>query len=174
MSRRRAIGEDRGTPRGSRRGHRTGSRSGSLKSIRCGMKQQLAWTLMACIAVFTSGTTLAERSATGIVKPLQSVQFSPDNDVKCLSSAVEAGDPTAGPSTWILKASSGCVVPWHFHTAEEQLIIISGAVVAEMIDHPPHAARARRVCHDGEPHAASVLLPRQVRVPDDRRLRSGL
>jgi hypothetical protein len=101
------------------------------------MKQQLAWTLMACIAVFTSGTTLAERSATGIVKPLQSVQFSPDNDVKCLSSAVEAGDPTAGPSTWILKASSGCVVPWHFHTAEEQLIIISGAVVAEMIDHPP-------------------------------------
>jgi len=56
------------------------------------MKQQIAWTLMACIAVFTSATTLAERSATGIVKPLQSVQFSPDNDVKCLSSAVEAGE----------------------------------------------------------------------------------
>ena len=59
------------------------------------MKQQIAGTLMACIAVFTSGTTLAERSVTGIVKPLQSVQFSLDNDVKCLWSAVEAGDPTA-------------------------------------------------------------------------------
>src|SRR3984893_11717694 len=30
-----------------------------------------------------------------------------------------------------------CVVPWHSHAAEEQLIIISGAVLAEMIDHPP-------------------------------------
>jgi quercetin dioxygenase-like cupin family protein len=37
----------------------------------------------------------------------------------------------------ILKASPGCVVPWHFHTAEEQLIIISGAVLAEMTDHQP-------------------------------------
>lgn len=101
------------------------------------MKRQLAGTLVACIAVFASGTTLAERSATGIVKPLQSVQFLQDNDVKCLSSAVEAGDPTAGHSTWILKAPSGCVVPWHSHTAEEQLIVISGAVLAEMIDHPP-------------------------------------
>ena len=101
------------------------------------MKQQLAGTLMACIAVFASGATLAERSATGIVKPLQSVQFSPDKDVKCLSSAVEAGDPAAGHSTWILKAPSGCVVPWHSHTAEEQLIIISGTVVAEMTDRAP-------------------------------------
>src|SRR5260370_18420233 len=101
------------------------------------MKQPITWTLIACIAVFTSGTTLAERSATGIVKPLRSVQFSPDSDVKCLSSAVETGDPTTGRSTLILKAAPGCVVPWHFHTAEEQLIIISGTVLAEMIDHPP-------------------------------------
>jgi mannose-6-phosphate isomerase-like protein (cupin superfamily) len=101
------------------------------------MKQQINWTLMACIAVFTGGATLAEGSATGTVKPLRSVQFSPDNDVKCLSSAVETGDPTAGRSTWILKASPGCVVPWHSHAAEEQLIIISGTVLAEMTDHPP-------------------------------------
>jgi quercetin dioxygenase-like cupin family protein len=46
-------------------------------------------------------------------------------------------DPTTGPSTFILKAPPGCVVPWHFHTAEEQLIIISGTVLAEMGHHPP-------------------------------------
>jgi len=56
--------------------------------------------------------------------------------VKCLLSAVESGDPTNGRSTLILKASPGCVVPWHFHTAEEQLTIISGNVVAEMTGHP--------------------------------------
>src|SRR6267378_5725691 len=101
------------------------------------MKQKFGRTLIACIAVFASGPAVAEDSATGTVKPLGSVQFSPDGDVKCLSSAIETGDPTAGPSTLILKAPPGCVVPWHSHTAEEQLIVISGAVLAEMIDHPP-------------------------------------
>ena len=37
----------------------------------------------------------------------------------------------------ILKAPAGCVVPWHSHTAEEQLIVIRGTVVAEMTNHPP-------------------------------------
>jgi quercetin dioxygenase-like cupin family protein len=54
-----------------------------------------------------------------------------------LSSAIETGDATIGPSTWILKAPSGCVVPWHSHTAEEHLIVVSGNVLAEMTDHPP-------------------------------------
>jgi quercetin dioxygenase-like cupin family protein len=79
---------------------------------------------------------LAEDTATGAIKPLSSVRFAPDTDVKCLSSAVETGDPASGRSTLILKASAGCVVPWHFHTAEEQLIIVSGTVLAEMIHHP--------------------------------------
>ncbi|HVD75496.1 MAG TPA: cupin domain-containing protein, partial [Xanthobacteraceae bacterium] len=46
------------------------------------------------------------------------------------------GDPAKGASTWILKAPAGCVVPWHSHTAGEQLIVIRGAVLAEMTDHP--------------------------------------
>jgi quercetin dioxygenase-like cupin family protein len=101
------------------------------------MKQETSRTLAACLAVLISGAALAEETATGAIKPLLSVKFSPDDDVKCLLSAVETGDPAAGRSTLILKASPGCVVPWHFHTAEEQLIIISGTVLAEMTDHQP-------------------------------------
>jgi len=101
------------------------------------MKQATNRTLAACLAVVISGAALAEEAATGAIKPLSSVKFSPDNDVKCLLSALETGDPTAGPSTFILKAPFGCVVPWHFHTAEEHLIIISGTVLAEMSDHQP-------------------------------------
>ncbi len=101
------------------------------------MKQEMSWILAACLAVFISGAALAEDSATGAIKPLSSVKFSQDSDVKCLLSAVETGDPTTGRSTLILKASPGCVVPWHFHTAEEQLIIISGTVLAEMTNHQP-------------------------------------
>jgi mannose-6-phosphate isomerase-like protein (cupin superfamily) len=85
----------------------------------------------------SSGAALAEGSMTGIVKPLGSVQFAPDKDVPCLLSALETGDPATGHSTWILKAPAGCVVPWHSHTAEEQLIVVRGAILAEMTDHPP-------------------------------------
>jgi quercetin dioxygenase-like cupin family protein len=101
------------------------------------MKQKVYWILAGCLTVFISGAALTEDIARGAIKPLSSVKFSADNDVKCLLSAVESGDPTTGRSTLILKASPGCVVPWHFHTAEEQLIIISGTVLAKMTDHPP-------------------------------------
>jgi Cupin domain len=101
------------------------------------MKRDTNWSLAACLAVFISRAALAEDNATGTIKPLFSVRFSPDNDVKCLLSALETGDPKTGRSTLILKASPGCMVPWHFHTAEEQLIIIGGTVLAAMTDHQP-------------------------------------
>ena len=72
---------------------------------------------------------------TGAVNPLGSIRFEADSDVKCLLSAVETGDPNTGPSTIILKAPAGCVVPWHFHTAQEQAVVIQGTVKMEM----PHS-----------------------------------
>ena len=72
----------------------------------------------------------------GEVKPLASIRFVADDDVKCLSDAIETGNPDSGPSTLLLKAAPGCVVPWHYHTAVEQLIVISGTVLTEMSDHP--------------------------------------
>ena len=70
--------------------------------------------------------------AQGVVRSLSEVKFEQDADVKCLSSAVESGDPSKGPSTIILKAPANCVIPWHYHTAEEQLIVIQGKVPTEM------------------------------------------
>jgi glyoxylate utilization-related uncharacterized protein len=92
--------------------------------------------LIGCIAIFAGGPSLAQGPAMGALKPLPSVQFLPDSDVKCLSSAIETGNPTTGPSTLILKAPSGCVVPWHSHTAQEQIMMVSGTIVAEMTGHP--------------------------------------
>jgi hypothetical protein len=85
----------------------------------------------------TDGGVPAEDAMTGTVKPFESVPFAPDRDVACLASALETGDPLTGPSTWILKARPGCVVAWHSRTAEEQLIVVRDAVMAEMTDHPP-------------------------------------
>jgi quercetin dioxygenase-like cupin family protein len=100
------------------------------------MTPQTIWQLIACIALLSGAPALAEDNPMGAVKPLAAVKFAQDNDVKCLQSALEAGNPTKGASTFILKAPPGCVVPWHSHTAQEQLIIIAGAVLAEMTDHP--------------------------------------
>ncbi len=94
----------------------------------------LAAAALSCIA---GAGTLAEDAMTGKVAPFKSVQFAPDQDVACLAAALETGNPTAGPSTWILKAPAGCVVPWHSHTAEEQLIIVTGSVSGEMRGQPP-------------------------------------
>jgi quercetin dioxygenase-like cupin family protein len=65
-------------------------------------------------------------------KPLSEVKFEQDDDVKCLLSAVETGDPAKGASTIILKAPPNCLVPWHYHTADEQLIVVEGSVRTEM------------------------------------------
>jgi len=87
------------------------------------------------IVVLASGVVLAAFIApaqTGVARSLAEVKFAPDDDVKCLSSAVETGDPATGPSTIILKAPPHCVIPWHYHTAQEQLIVIQGRVPTEM------------------------------------------
>jgi hypothetical protein len=94
----------------------------------------LAAAALLCLA---AGDVLAQGPMVGTVKPLPAVPFAADPDVACLASALETGNPATGPSTWILKAPPGCVVPWHSHTAEEQLIVVQGDVMAEMTDHPP-------------------------------------
>lgn len=52
----------------------------------------------------------------------------------CMTASVQRGDPSKGAAVMLLKFSSGCVVPWHWHTANEQLMIVSGRGKAEMKD----------------------------------------
>jgi quercetin dioxygenase-like cupin family protein len=94
------------------------------------------WIIAVLTACFC-GVALAGDNPAGAINPLDSVKFAPDPDVKCLLSAIETGDPKTGRSTLMLKASSDCVVPWHSHSAEEQLIVITGNVLSEMLDHKP-------------------------------------
>jgi len=44
----------------------------------------------------------------------------------CVTIAPAHGDPFKGASAIILKVDSGCVVPWHWHTANESLVPLSG------------------------------------------------
>jgi quercetin dioxygenase-like cupin family protein len=86
------------------------------------------------LALFAAVALIQAQSASpgGVARPLSDVKFEPDSDVKCLLSAVESGDPDKGPSTIILKAPANCLVPWHYHTAGEELIVVQGNVKTEM------------------------------------------
>jgi quercetin dioxygenase-like cupin family protein len=52
----------------------------------------------------------------------------------CIPGAVQSGDPSKGPSVIAFKATAGCVIPWHWYTPTEQLMIVSGSAKLEMKD----------------------------------------
>jgi quercetin dioxygenase-like cupin family protein len=61
---------------------------------------------------------------------------------KCTLGAVVSGDPTKGAGVLQLKAAPGCVIPWHWHTAGENLMFVSGSAKVEMKDGAPVTLRA--------------------------------
>lgn len=56
---------------------------------------------------------------------------------QCMTLSVQRGDPSKGPSVILLKFKAGCTVPWHWHTATEQLMVVSGTGKAQMKDGKP-------------------------------------
>jgi quercetin dioxygenase-like cupin family protein len=68
----------------------------------------------------------------GIVRQLSEVRFPAGEGPDCLQFFLENGDMKTGPSTAIMKAKPKCVVPPHYHSAEEQLIIVKGNVSTGM------------------------------------------
>jgi quercetin dioxygenase-like cupin family protein len=91
------------------------------------------------VLLATMGSTLHGRgpgrgqaAPHGVVIPLASANLVADGKPDCLKVARENGDPDTGASTFLLKASPGCVVPPHYHTAEEQLIVVQGDVLTGM------------------------------------------
>jgi len=52
----------------------------------------------------------------------------------CIKGSVKNGDPTKGSAVILAKSTAGCVVPWHWHTATEQLMVVSGSGQVEMKD----------------------------------------
>jgi mannose-6-phosphate isomerase-like protein (cupin superfamily) len=66
---------------------------------------------------------------------------------QCASFAVQRGDPNAGPADLLLRAATGCKIPWHWHTATETLFFVSGRARVEMREGPSHVASAGDYIH---------------------------
>ena len=55
----------------------------------------------------------------------------------CATFSVESGDPSKGPSILLAKAADGCSIPWHWHTPNEDVMMVSGVGNIEMKDGKP-------------------------------------
>ncbi len=60
----------------------------------------------------------------------------------CMSGAVQNGDPAKGAFIIAVKLTKGCTIPWHWHTAGEYLMIVSGTGRMYMKDYQPKTIRA--------------------------------
>jgi len=92
----------------------------------------MRWTLVFAFVLILGVTLSAQAPKSGIVRQLADVKFPPGDGPDCLQFVLENGDLKTGPTTAIMKAAPGCVVPPHYHTAEEQLIIVKGNVSTGM------------------------------------------
>jgi quercetin dioxygenase-like cupin family protein len=60
----------------------------------------------------------------------------------CAANAVLSGDPTKGPSILLGRIESSCVVPWHWHTPNENLMLVSGIAELTMRGGKPERLQA--------------------------------
>ena len=89
------------------------------------------------LALFAALLLVAVASAQdkASVVPIAKTKFtSLDGLPKCLTLSAQHGDPTKGAAAILIKMSTGCKVPWHWHTAAESLLFVSGKGKLEMRD----------------------------------------
>jgi quercetin dioxygenase-like cupin family protein len=90
----------------------------------------------------TSALAAQDMGAMGVMSPATSKFGNMAGLPTCMTLSVLHGDPSKGPSTILLKFKPGCSVPWHWHTANESLIMASGTGQAQMKDGKPLAMKA--------------------------------
>jgi quercetin dioxygenase-like cupin family protein len=105
-----------------------------LSEKRTDAKHRIGSEILGLVAIISAMALVAhaQMPKAGIVRQLADVKFPQEEKPGCLQFALENGELKTGPSTAIMKAAPGCVVPPHYHTAEEQLIIVRGDVSTGM------------------------------------------
>lgn len=96
---------------------------------------------------------LAMMSGSGVLRAQEAAQAAAMNTAEmkfvefpvmptCATGAVVSGDPAKGSSIILVKMRAGCKFPWHWHTPNESVMLVSGQAEAQMKDGKPTALRA--------------------------------
>ena len=87
------------------------------------------------VAVLLSGLFIAYADDMGVMRKMSDNKFATMAGLpECATLAVESGDPTKGASVILLKGAAKCMIPWHWHTPTEQVMVVSGSSKVEMKD----------------------------------------
>jgi len=69
----------------------------------------------------------------GSVENLDEMKFVPVSAMPpCSSSSLRSGDPATGPSIVVAKVATDCTIPWHWHTPNEHLMMVTGTAHIDM------------------------------------------
>lgn len=96
--------------------------------------------LLVCSILFLAGTASAQHAMGQNVADMKlgTVPALPT----CATGAVLNGDPSKGPSVIYAKSAPGCTIPWHWHTPNENVMIVTGTALMEMKDGKPMTLHA--------------------------------
>ena len=100
----------------------------------------LAVSLALCLPLLAHGQVAATEPG---ARNIGEMKFGPIAPLPtCMSGAVQNGDPAKGAFIVAVKLTTGCTIPWHWHTAGEYLMIVSGKGRMEMKGNQPKTIRA--------------------------------
>ena len=67
----------------------------------------------------------------GVLRKMSENKFAPMAGLpSCSTLSVESGDPSKGPSVILIKGKAGCVIPWHWHTPTEHVMVARAVAVS--------------------------------------------
>ena len=100
------------------------------------MKRNTQWFLLVAVAaVILALPAWAQGGDETHIANSSQLKFGPGPSLpSCLTMAPEHGDPSKGAFTLLLKFTSGCTVPMHWHTSAEELMLVSGSGKMQMQD----------------------------------------
>lgn len=99
------------------------------------MKRNTQWFLLAAVATAILVLPAWPQADETHSANASQMKFGPvPNSPACLTAAPEHGDPSKGPSTLLLRFSSGCAVPMHWHTPTEEVLMVSGSAKMQTQD----------------------------------------
>ena len=97
------------------------------------------------IGVLLPSAPLAAQQPSGSPpgRNLADVTFTPTPGFPtCSQAVVQTGDPTKAPSILQGKLAAGCIIPWHWHSPNEHLMLVSGTARVEPKDGAPVTLQA--------------------------------
>jgi len=99
----------------------------------------LSVSLILCVAGLARGQEAAGHRGQNVAE----MKFGPVPGLPtCATGSVQSGDPTKGPFIIYAKIAEGCSIPWHWHAANEHLMVVTGAARLDTKDAKPLTIRA--------------------------------